>query len=83
MGGLRRPTSGTISFDGRDITRIRGDDERLDIVELETLTVPLSLRDKRALQVLADRRGEPVGALVARLVAEHVQRERGAEERSA
>ena len=61
----------------------RGDDERLDIVELETLTVPLSLRDKRALQVLADRRGEPVGALVARLVAEHVQGERGAEERSA
>ena len=56
----------------------RGDDERLDIVELETLTVPLSLRDKRALQVAADRRGEPVGALVGRLIAEHVAAERDA-----
>jgi hypothetical protein len=41
-------------------------------VELETLAVPLSLRDKRALQVLADRGAEPVGALVGRLIADHV-----------
>jgi branched-chain amino acid transport system ATP-binding protein len=54
----------------------RRDPERLDIVELETLTVPVSLRDKRALQVLADRDGEPVGALVGRLIADHVARER-------
>ncbi|HZS13733.1 MAG TPA: ABC transporter ATP-binding protein [Candidatus Dormibacteraeota bacterium] len=52
------------------------DQERLDVVELESLTVPLSLRDKRALQVLADRSGEPVGALVGRLIAEHVARQR-------
>ena len=67
---------------------VQGDDKRLDIVELETLTVPLSPRDKRALQVFADRRGEPVGALVGRLIAGHVAwqrkqdalRERGASE---
>jgi branched-chain amino acid transport system ATP-binding protein len=54
------------------------DEARLDVVELETLSVPLSLRDRRALQVLADRAGEPVGALVGRLVAEHVGRGRSA-----
>jgi ABC-type uncharacterized transport system ATPase subunit len=55
---------------------VRRDEERLDVVELETLTVPLSLRDKRSLQVLADRSQEPVGALVGRLIAGHVARER-------
>ncbi len=52
------------------------DEQRLDVVELETLTVPITLRDKRILQVLADRNGEPVGALVGRLIAEHTARER-------
>jgi branched-chain amino acid transport system ATP-binding protein len=54
------------------------DEQRLDVVELETLTVPLAIRDRRTLQVLADRAGEPVGALVGRLIAEHTRRERGA-----
>ncbi|HXA30201.1 MAG TPA: ABC transporter ATP-binding protein [Candidatus Angelobacter sp.] len=66
---------------------VRRDQDRLDIVELETLTVPLSVRDKRALQVLADRTGEPAGALVGRLIADHVAGERdrtdGAREASA
>jgi branched-chain amino acid transport system ATP-binding protein len=52
------------------------DAERLDAVELEDIAVPLSLRDKRALQVLADRAGEPAGALVGRLVADHVRAQR-------
>jgi len=55
--------------------RVARDDTRLDAVELEELHVPLSLRDKRRLQVLADRAGEPAGALVGRLIAEHVARE--------
>jgi branched-chain amino acid transport system ATP-binding protein len=52
------------------------DAHRLDAVEQEKITVPLSLRDRRALQVLADRAGEPAGALVGRLIAEHVARDR-------
>ena len=60
----------------RAAAHVRRDEDRLDIVELESLTVPLSLRDKRALQVLADRTGEPVGALVGRLIADHVARSR-------
>jgi branched-chain amino acid transport system ATP-binding protein len=48
------------------------DNARLDSLELEQITVPLSLRTKRALQVLADRAGEPAGALVGRLIADHV-----------
>ncbi|HEV7678017.1 MAG TPA: ABC transporter ATP-binding protein [Candidatus Dormibacteraeota bacterium] len=62
---------------GRDVHG-SGDQQRLDVVELETLTVPLAIRDRRTLQVLADRAGEPVGALVGRLIAEHARRERGA-----
>jgi branched-chain amino acid transport system ATP-binding protein len=71
--------AGRGSRDGRpqrSAAHVRRDEERLDIVELENLTVPLSLRDKRALQVLADRSGEPVGALVGRLIADHVAAER-------
>jgi len=45
------------------------DDARLDRVEMETLVVPLSLRDRRRLQVMADRAGMPVGALVGELIA--------------
>jgi hypothetical protein len=52
------------------------DEHRLDTVELETLLVPITLRDRRTLQVLADRAGEPVGALVGRLIAAHTVRER-------
>jgi len=52
------------------------DAHRLDAVELEKISVPLSLRNRRALQVLADRAGEPAGALVGRLIAEHVARDR-------
>jgi hypothetical protein len=33
----------------------------------------MTLRDRRTLQVLADRAGEPVGALVGRLLAEHAR----------
>jgi branched-chain amino acid transport system ATP-binding protein len=55
---------------------VRDDGSRLDIVELESLDIPLSLRDKRSLQVLADRSAEPVGALVGRLIADHVARQR-------
>jgi branched-chain amino acid transport system ATP-binding protein len=55
---------------------LQRDEQRLDMVEMESLTVPLTVRDKRILQVLADRSGEPVGALVGRLIAEHVARER-------
>ena len=54
------------------------DEARLDSVELETLVVPLSLRDRRTLQVMADRAGEPVGAMVGRLLAEHTAEDRGA-----
>jgi branched-chain amino acid transport system ATP-binding protein len=60
--------------------RAARDEHRLDSVELEEITVPLSLCTRRALQVLADRAGEPAGALVGRLVAEHVSRERPREE---
>jgi len=56
--------------------RAERDEHRLGSVELEEITVPLSLRTRRALQVLADRAGEPAGALVGRLIAEHVDRER-------
>jgi branched-chain amino acid transport system ATP-binding protein len=45
------------------------DDARLESVELETLVVPLSLRDRRLLQVMADRAGVPVGAFVGELIA--------------
>jgi branched-chain amino acid transport system ATP-binding protein len=76
LGGDAAATRGRGRADGA--AHARRDDERLDIVELETLTVPLSLRDKRALQVLADRGGEPVGALVGRLIADHITQERGA-----
>jgi branched-chain amino acid transport system ATP-binding protein len=60
---------------GGDVNGSR-DEQRLDVVELETLTVPLAIRDRRTLQVLADRAGEPVGALVGRLIAEHARTER-------
>ena len=56
------------------------DDGRLDVVEMETLSVPLTLRDRRTLQVLADRAGEPVGALVGRLIAEHAASHRDSTE---
>jgi len=55
------------------------DDARLDTVELESLVVPITLRDRRALQVLADRAGQPVGALVGRLIAEHTASHRDGE----
>ena len=49
---------------------------RVDRIEVETLRVPLSMRDRRLLQTIADRGGEAVGTLVGRLIAEHVAEHR-------
>ena len=57
---------------GRPSTTSTGDGDGGHTVELERLSVPLSHRDKRALQTLADERGEPVGAYVGRILSEHV-----------
>ena len=45
----------------------------LDRVDVETIGVPLSTRDRRALQTIAQAAGEPVGAVVAHIIHEHVE----------
>ena len=46
----------------------------LEAVHPERVSIPLSLRDKRRLQTLADSRGEPVGELLAGLVKDLLAR---------
>jgi branched-chain amino acid transport system ATP-binding protein len=45
----------------------------LDRVDVETIGIPLSTRDRRALQTIAQAAGEPVGAVVAHIIHEHVE----------
>jgi branched-chain amino acid transport system ATP-binding protein len=80
--------SGTSREIGTDVARLSaaylGSGERMpsatldgdgtDTVELERLTVPLSHRDKRALQSLADVHRTTVGEYVAWVLLEHVTR---------
>lgn len=47
-----------------------------DVTEIEQLAVPLGARDRRTLQVLADRRGTTVGRYVGSLLAEHAEQAR-------
>ncbi len=75
-----RLSAAYLGKNGASAAPVSDDAARLDAVELEEITVPLSLRDRRTLQVLADRGGEPVGALVGRWIAAHTAQER---ERSA
>ena len=49
----------------------RGD---LDAVEVEMIGLPLSTRDRRALQTIAQMGGVPVGELIAGLLHDHVER---------
>jgi branched-chain amino acid transport system ATP-binding protein len=49
------------------------DDGVLDRVEIELVGLPLSTRDRRALQTIAAAAQEPVGDLIAGLIHEHVQ----------
>ena len=50
----------------------------LDHVDVEMLGVPMSTRDRRALQTIAQAAGVPVGELIARLLHEHVEQQRAA-----
>lgn len=50
-----------------------GVERDLDHVDVETLGIPLSVRDRRALQTLAQAERRPVGELVAALIHEHVE----------
>lgn len=45
----------------------------LERVDVEIVGVPLSTRDRRALQTIAQDTGETVGAIIGRLVHEHVE----------
>jgi len=45
----------------------------LDRVEVEMIGLPLSTRDRRALQTIATSTGRPVGEVIAALVREHVE----------
>ncbi|HEX6537918.1 MAG TPA: ATP-binding cassette domain-containing protein [Candidatus Dormibacteraeota bacterium] len=48
----------------------------LDRVEVEMVGLPLSTRDRRALQTLAQARGIPVGKLIAELAEQHASAHR-------
>jgi len=45
----------------------------LDRVDVEMVGLPLSVRDRRALQTIAQQRGQPVGEVIADLVHQHVE----------
>jgi branched-chain amino acid transport system ATP-binding protein len=53
-----------------------GDGSALDRVEVEMVGLPLSTRDRRALQTIAGVVHEPVGEFIAGLIHEHVQAHR-------
>lgn len=48
----------------------------LDRVEVEMIGLPLSTRDRRALQTIAQARGVPVGRLIAELAERHAEQHR-------
>jgi branched-chain amino acid transport system ATP-binding protein len=47
--------------------------DALQRVDVEMLGLPLSVRDRRALQTIAQQTGKPAGAIVAELVHQHVE----------
>ncbi|MBV8194064.1 MAG: ATP-binding cassette domain-containing protein [Candidatus Dormibacteraeota bacterium] len=60
-----------------DVARVaqrrHGATGELDRVDLETIGLPLSTRDRRALQTIAQVSGVPVGELIAEVLHEHVE----------
>ena len=71
--GLRAGHVVPVADLGTGVAPREGASGELDRVEVEMLGLPLSTRDRRALQTIAQTSGVPVGELVAELLHEHVE----------